>query len=78
MRQNPLPSTSAPIKFFAPESMLKDLQEKAHSEDRSLSEIVRHALSIYLYGIVGTGKESGLTVPKGSTQQLHDNNKKQA
>lgn len=41
------------IKLHLPESMKRDLQDKAMADDRKVSDYIRHVLSIHLYGIKG-------------------------
>lgn len=38
------------IKLLLPESMLRELQDLALIQDRSVSEYIRHVLSLHLYG----------------------------
>lgn len=44
------------VKVWLPESMLRDAQDAALEEDRSVSELIRRALSVYLYGRLGQSR----------------------
>lgn len=42
------------IKLHLSESMKRDLQDAAMSDDRKVSDYIRHVLAQHLYGIKGT------------------------
>ena len=42
------------IKLHLPESMLRDVQDAAMTDDRKVSEWIRHVLALHLYGLKGT------------------------
>lgn len=42
------------IKLHLPESMLRDVQDAAMTDDRKVSEWIRHVLGLHLYGLKGT------------------------
>ena len=41
------------LKIHLPESLIRDIQDEAMDQDRSVSEFVRHVLATYLYGSIG-------------------------
>ena len=43
------------IKLHLPESMLRDVQDAAMTDDRKVSEWIRHVLGLHLYGLKGMG-----------------------
>ena len=48
------------IKLHLPESMLRDVQDAAMADDRKVSEVIRHVLALYLYGIKGIAERDGV------------------
>lgn len=45
------------IKLHLPEQLKRDVQDAAMSDDRKVSEWIRHVLALHLYGVMGIQPE---------------------
>ena len=52
------------VTLHLPETLMLSVQDAAMDQDRSVSEFIRHALSFYLYGMLG-GKNDGSNTDAG-------------
>jgi len=53
------------VKLHLNESLLRAVQDAALDQDRSVSEFIRHALTVYLYGTVGAHLAPGQGANRG-------------
>jgi hypothetical protein len=50
--------SSEAIKLHLPEQLKRDIQDAAMSDDRKVSEWIRHVLCLHLYGVIASKPDS--------------------
>lgn len=50
------------IKLHLPETMKRDIQDAAMSDDRKVSDWIRHVLALHLYGLMNIKDRDGAEV----------------